>query len=47
MVETMVDYEPISDILIEVFGEYKFHNESSGQIAFSCPVCSYEIKGWF
>ena len=40
----MVEYEPIVDILLEVFGEYKFHNDSSGQIAFSCPVCSYDIK---
>jgi DNA primase len=45
MIETMVDYEPIVEILIDIFGEYKFHNEYSGQIAFSCPVCSYEIKG--
>jgi DNA primase len=45
MVETIVDYEPIVEILIDIFGEYKFHNEYSGQIAFSCPVCSYEIKG--
>ena len=44
MVETMVNYEPIVEILIDIFGEYKFHNEYSGQISFSCPVCSYEIK---
>lgn len=40
-----VNYEPISDLLIEIFGEYKSHNDYSGQIAFSCPVCSFEIKG--
>jgi len=45
MIGTMVEYEPIVDILLEIFGEYKFHNDHSGQIAFSCPVCSYEIKG--
>jgi len=44
MTETMVEYEPIIDILLDIFGDYKFHNENSGQIAFSCPVCSYEIK---
>jgi len=29
---------------MDIFGEYKFHNDNSGQIAFSCPVCSYDIK---
>jgi len=45
MIESVIDYEPVADLLIEVFGEYKFHNDNSGQIAFSCPVCSYDIKG--
>jgi DNA primase len=45
MIESMVEYEPIVDILIDILGDYKFHNEYTGQIAFSCPVCSYEIKG--
>jgi len=45
MIESMVEYEPIVDILIDIFGEYKYHNEYSGQIAFSCPVCSFDIKG--
>jgi DNA primase len=45
MTESMVEYEPIVEILNDIFGEYKFHNENSGQISFSCPVCSYEIKG--
>jgi DNA primase len=45
MTELEVDYEPIVEILIDVLGEYKTHNEYSGQISFSCPVCSYEIKG--
>ena len=44
MTETMVEYEPIVDILLDIFGEYKLHNDHSGQIAFSCPVCSYDIK---
>lgn len=41
----MVEYEPIVEILVDILGEYKSHNEYSGQIAFSCPVCSYDIKG--
>lgn len=45
MIESMVDFEPIVEILIDILGEYKYHNERTGQIAFSCPVCSYEIKG--
>lgn len=45
MTESMVEYEPIVEILSDIFGEYKFHNENSGQISFSCPVCSYDIKG--
>ena len=45
MTETMVDYDPIVDILLDIFGEYKLRNDHSGQIAFSCPVCSYDIKG--
>lgn len=45
MTESMVEYEEIVEILIDILGEYKYHNERAGQIAFSCPVCSYEIKG--
>lgn len=45
MTELEVDYEPIVEILTDILGNYKFHNEYSGQISFSCPVCSYEIKG--
>jgi len=45
MTESEVDYAPIAEILIDIFGDYKFHNEHSGQISFSCPVCSYDIKG--
>ena len=45
MVETDVKYDMIVDLLIDILGDYKYHNERAGQIAFSCPVCSYEIKG--
>lgn len=45
MNEIMVEYDVIVELLIDVLGDYKFHNERSGQISFSCPVCSYEIKG--
>lgn len=45
MIDSMVDYKPVADLLIDIFGEYKTHNDYSGQISFSCPVCSYEIKG--
>lgn len=39
------EYEPIVDILEDILGDYRMHNESKGQISFDCPVCSYEIKG--
>jgi len=45
MTESMVEYDPIVEILMDIFGEYKTHNEYGGQISFSCPVCSYDIKG--
>jgi len=45
MIETLIDYGPIIEMLIDILGDYKYHNENSGQISFSCPVCSYEIKG--
>jgi len=44
MTETIIDYEPIVDILFGIFGDYKTHNSSSGQVSFSCPVCSYDVK---
>lgn len=40
-----VDYEPIVEILEDIFGSPKLHNDNKGQISFDCPVCSYEIKG--
>jgi len=44
MTESMIDFEPIVEMLIDILGENKYHNEHTGQISFSCPVCSYEIK---
>lgn len=44
MTETVIEYDVIVELLIDVLGEYKFHNDRSGQISFDCPVCSYEIK---
>ena len=38
-------YAEIVDILNDILGEPKNHNEFSGQISYDCPVCSYEIKG--
>ena len=45
MTDTMVDYEPIIEILEDILGETRSHNEYSGQVSFDCPVCSYELKG--
>jgi DNA primase len=45
MVEKEVDYSAVVDILEDIFGEYKLHNDYRGQISFDCPVCSYDIKG--
>lgn len=45
MVENYVDYQPIVDILQDIFGDHKLHNTSDGQISFDCPICSFEIKG--
>lgn len=39
------DFEPIIDILEDILGEYKSHNDVKGQMSFDCPVCSHEIKG--
>jgi DNA primase len=40
-----VDYTPVFEILEDIFGEYKNHNDYRCQVSFDCPVCSYEIKG--
>ena len=44
MTEQKVEYEPVIDILEDILGEPKIHNEYSGQMSFDCPVCSYDIK---
>jgi DNA primase len=45
MTEQEVDYSAVVDILEDVLGEYRNHNDYRGQISFSCPTCSYDIKG--
>jgi DNA primase len=45
MVNQDVDYSEVVDILEDVLGEYRLHNDYKGQISFDCPVCSYDIKG--
>lgn len=45
MVEQEIDYSPVIEILEDILGDYKLHNDYKGQISFDCPVCSYEIKG--
>jgi DNA primase len=39
-----MEYEPIIDIVEDIFGEHRRHNEYKGQISYDCPVCSYDIK---
>lgn len=39
------EYTPVIEILEDILGEYKFHNDYKHQISFDCPVCSYDIKG--
>ncbi len=45
MVEQEVDYSAVIEILEDILGDYKMHNDYKGQISFDCPVCSQEIKG--
>jgi DNA primase len=45
MVEQEVDYSAVIEILEDILGDYKMHNDYKGQISFDCPVCSHEIKG--
>lgn len=42
---TCVNYAPVVNVLNEIFGRNKNHNEYSGQISYDCPVCSFDIKG--
>lgn len=39
-----IDYTPVFEILEEIFGDYKNHNDYRCQVSFDCPVCSYDIK---
>ena len=45
MTNTDTDYGQIIDILEDILGSPKIHNDYKGQISFDCPVCSHEIKG--
>lgn len=45
MVEQETDYSAVVDILEDILGEYRLHNDYKGQISFDCPVCSHDIKG--
>jgi len=45
MTEQEIDYSAVVDILEDILGDYKMHNDYRGQISFDCPVCSYDIKG--
>jgi DNA primase len=45
MISQEIDFSPIIEILEDILGDYKMHNDYKGQISFDCPVCSYEIKG--
>lgn len=44
MMTQEVDFIPLVDVLHDIFGESKSHNDVRGQITFDCPVCSYDIK---
>lgn len=39
------EYEPIIEIIDEIFGDRRKFNDYRCQIAYDCPVCSFEIKG--
>jgi len=43
--EVQYDYDGIVDMLDEILGDPKSHNDFTGQISYDCPVCSHEIKG--
>jgi DNA primase len=40
-----VDYTPIVEIIEDIFGDLRSHNDYKHQISVDCPVCSFEIKG--
>ena len=33
------DYEPIIEILEDILGDHRMHNDYKGQMSFDCPVC--------
>ena len=39
------EFDYLITLLDGILGKHRKHNESSGQISYDCPVCSYEIKG--
>jgi DNA primase len=45
MVDNEADYSPVIDILEDILGEPKMHNDYRCQMSFDCPTCSYDIKG--
>ena len=40
-----IDYAGVIEILEDILGECRNHNEYSGQMSFDCPTCSHDIKG--
>lgn len=44
MMTQEVDFIPLVDVLQDIFGESRSHNDVRGQITFDCPVCSHDIK---
>lgn len=45
MVEQKTDYTAIIEIIEDIFGQFKLHNDYKHQLSVDCPVCSHEIKG--
>ncbi len=45
MTDATIDYGVIIELLEDILGDYKMHNDYKGQISFDCPVCSYDLKG--
>jgi len=45
MTKQQIDFIPLVDVLTDIFGDSRNHNDQRGQITFDCPVCSHEIKG--
>ena len=41
----MEEHNLIIEILEDILGDSYRHHPGKGQIAFDCPVCSYDIKG--